>query len=674
MNMKSVQESAGLLSFNVLAPAPDHSKLGVESLYAGGLIMAQDYLGIMKSEGLEDGSFENGLGEYWTTGITQPATVTTDYASSGTHSIRLFNETLPNLGSYIEYLLAEPIAATALHFNYLTFDYPIDSGHKVTVTFQSGETIEDVTCLPLTNGAWWVYELDLSCDMLVASIKIETFDETMGGDVKTYVDSVRLLTTQPKVASWSIGLESDLNPLGLLDIPHSDVNDWSVTASYAAHSEFMVQEAGYAQLVFDIDDGISDINVMVFSYGINVLNVTDDVILNWTVREGVNSLTLYVITNSSLGGPIEVSLQFRNGTGIPVTCLGQYTGLLGVTSESSSPRAFVLAEDLELGLANGFNVSLSEDTSTALVADIIPLNSSDTSNDFVSFFVADEFAIVATPVLECALLSNDTSLLAQLSIEVLTYDGHGIRVSSAWTNMTSEGWLSLDLQKLAFETIGGRGYGVFTHARNLTVTVIEPAADGIFLNSTAGIYINIGFRSRVATIHSLIPRKISTGDLISDFDIITQNYSTTTHAFQGDRALIVGPQQAPVTFDIDKILVENHRIRFVANATPTIILNLDLDGIQQNISMSSSGDSQWGALIYPQTLCMGWNLFDIDLGSLISNVLFENGVVFQNIILRNITLSSDSTTVIDALSLDTGFDISIGIEYWDRVLSWSSDT
>ncbi|MBA7587066.1 hypothetical protein ES708_29080 [subsurface metagenome] len=330
--------------------------------------------------------------------------------------------------------------------------------------------------------------------------------------------------------------------------------DWNLTLSYAAHAEFLCDEFTYAQLVFDFDDVTSDCLVMVYAYGVNVANVSGDTSLNWTVNGGVNKLSLYFSGSFSPEGSIRVYMRYMNGTSIPITNLGHYSGLAGVTSSTHTPRAFIFPEDIYIIGQTGLNISVDDDSLTGLVAMLTPQNSDDLTTDTVELNVPDLFDIYATPIFEVTVLTNDTAVMARLSIEVIQYNGIGTFIQTDWFNTTTDGWITLDLQRLAYEQIGGTGYGIFTRARNLTIIFADMANDGVALVQNATTYVGIGLRSRLAYIHNIKPRELPIEGLLGGFNVPTSKYNTTSQAIQGTRALLLGPSCMNVTYDMSSNL------------------------------------------------------------------------------------------------------------------------
>ncbi|MBA7587067.1 hypothetical protein ES708_29081 [subsurface metagenome] len=167
MNMKTVIETDGLLTFNTLSPAPDADIVAMDMLYAGGLVSGLDYLSTFTLIGLEGGSFETGLAP-WTTNATSSVETTSEESQSGSSSAKF-----PETASYIEIEFEGERHATLLNFFYKrTGTTPQE--HCIIVRFINGQSVIDIFTPENTEGQWLEYNLTLPTDFAIDSIKIAT--------------------------------------------------------------------------------------------------------------------------------------------------------------------------------------------------------------------------------------------------------------------------------------------------------------------------------------------------------------------------------------------------------------------------------------------------------------------------------------------------------------------
>ncbi|MHA2264896.1 MAG: hypothetical protein ACXAEN_21085, partial [Candidatus Thorarchaeota archaeon] len=655
VNMRSERFSdTGLLSFNVLAPAPDNENLRIQDTWATGIQTLKDHFTGYEFHDVAfiDGDFEDGVGmnPYWQGWEHYNAELVTPGYDSSSKAVSLYNATESDFG-WISYDYPTGTYASGVSFYYLD-SAAGNTNVTVAVQFNDKRWFNRTLFLDSDGSTWQRCVLTVPHDE-IERVHIEHFETEAGEEGNLKIDDVALVRYVATISSWSVGLKSDISPHNVLGLKGG-----AVSVNYAVYSEFMSEEECAGEIYIEFGTDLQGVNVTVFSHSTELATVDTTSSIPIRIQKGLNSIALFVTTRDATNDTLNVYIK-SSGSGIELTNMGYGTGLLSVTSNAVTVYDIMVDGEWNITTSTNADVTITSDpTSPILSLDI-------TFEDDDAFIVITrEDAeilpdISLAPVLS-ALFSTNVSMMISFTAEIRSANmSESVWVQTDWYN-TSDYGIDVDLTHLASE-IFGTASTEYYEMLNFEI-LLKDESDGL-LQAGTEIDVMPTFKSRVGYIYEVSQYIPTMNTLYNDFEQDTGDFVFTIDSFRGYGAAVVGGAEN-LTIDISRFISTGMTLTYFAKGDLDTVLNIEIADTDNEIAVPSSD-------YVVQSLVGGWRRYELNIWIIADNLMSNMGIE-GDATLTKIVLDALTGTELDSIDIVNIENVVVTLPYWNLDLIWNN--
>ncbi|MHA2200918.1 MAG: DUF2341 domain-containing protein, partial [Candidatus Thorarchaeota archaeon] len=553
---------------------------------------------------------------------------------------------------WLEYDYPDRIFTSGISFYYLD---SLNAKTNVSIKFQLEDDTwhtHNVTLDTIESGEWRRCIADVP-HREVQRIRIEHIDSNSPGDLK--IDDISILRYKAEVSRWSAVTYDDISPHSVLGLTGG-----ALTVNYAAYAEFLVEEPENGMLEIECGNDLQGVNISIYHQGSLIAEVSGNISIPFTVVSGINRIALYIEAVDATDDYLKFILT-DSSQPLSIDIMGQGTGLLSVTSESSGTvLPFV---DGEWNVTS-VNADVDIERTTGLSLDMNLEFSDDDSEIIITRIGLGEVDIRTAPVLQSSFTTNSTGLEMSYRFHVSSAAmGESVWVATEWFELVGSDQYNVDIGFLVSEIY----HTLATEYDKMLAFEIhlrDASDDGNPVGPQIVTIVPV-LMSRVAFIYKLERSIDETPTLYNDFDIETGYFTYTENAFHGYGAAEIGGSVDPLVLNWYMANAPGRSLRFMSDGVVTTTATIIVDRKEYSFIVGNK-------YITVQELFDGWSRNEVVIFEAISDYVDENSLA-GNLIIKSVELDSASQVTIDSLKIESGTNIEVSVPYWCTTLHWSSN-
>ncbi|MHA2150826.1 MAG: hypothetical protein ACXAAQ_02385, partial [Candidatus Thorarchaeota archaeon] len=641
VNMRSESHSNdGVLSFNMLAPAPSNDDIEVEYTWMKGLLTMANYFTEYEFHDVAyiEGDFE----EPWSKMAWEKSSSLVTVASGHDSNTAVTIDTGYSVG-WLKYDYPRMVFASGVSFYHSSSQAGVTN---LTIAFRmhdkSWYNVSVDLDITQTN-IWERYIVSAPHDMIeIVLISLDNSDNPQAFKI----DDVALIIREFEYNTWTTFMYDDLSPHNVLG-----VTEGFVSMDYAASKA--------ASIDVDFGSNLSGVNVTVYYKDTFLQTVNETTSIPVIIEDGINRISLYITTIDATHDSLTITLTDEN-TGLPIEVMGQGTGLLAVTSESTTVYVPLLSGEWAVESETNVNAVLDDTTNMYLTTTM-----TFTDDDAIAVFTrnnTEPVDIRSTPVLQALFDVNGTGLEISFKAEVRSASiGETVWVSTDWINITDDYFVT-DIPYIASELFNTSASD-YDMLYSFQILLRDATDDEIAVEGPQEISVLPAFKSRVGEVCYLERYDFITPYQVHDFETETEEFVLTNNAYHGYGAALINNDELYVP--INDFVLDGLSVSFMADSLPDIALWISVnEDTEYNVTLSQND-------IQSIAVTSSWTRCNIQLYDVLSKFASANGIE-STMVLLGMMLSTDSSIVVDSVEVNTYASISVGIPYWSMGLTWDN--